>query len=115
MGFLGDQYYLKGIRSHQLNDFKLAIRWFPFARQILMGEGEYYSLSKEISKPALDAYKKVLIYDPYSAEYLSYDVQISFLFGDRTEVLKTFALLKKIAPTMPFVKSVETPKITFRK
>lgn len=87
-----------------MKSFKLAYKWFPFERNILIGEADFYSKVQIINKQSYDAVKKALYYDPYSPQLLGLEFQYAFIFGENETVYNSFQLLKKIAPNMPVVK-----------
>lgn len=104
LGIIGDQYYLIGLKTSNLNNFKIAFKLFPFERSIVIGEAETYSRSKILDANSFHAAKQAVLYDPYSVQFLVLQMQNAFVFGDNKLAHTSFLNLEKIVPNNVLVR-----------
>jgi hypothetical protein len=90
---------------------EIASYLFPFEREILIGPAQFYFREKLATKDALTVYKDVLIYDPYSVQFLGVYTQLEYYYGNKNEALTAYRRLKLIAPNSNVLKHInETMK-----
>lgn len=106
LGFVGDQIYLKGIKSKDLIQLYIASTIFPFEREILIGPAQLYYSSRIIDNNTLAILRNALIYDPYSIQFLGTVIQLEYLSGNKNEALILKQKLKKIAPNSNALKRI---------
>lgn len=106
LGITADQFYLKGLKTSDLSYFRLAIKLFPFEKEILVGEADSYINFKILNEKSLISIKNALVYDPYSIRLLSMDLQYDYLLGNKTRAIMNFKKLKNMAPNSSTVKQL---------
>jgi hypothetical protein len=110
-GLIGDQIYLKGIQQNNLLKLEVARYFFPFEREILIGPSQFQFRNKIIDNNSLATYKDVLIYDPYSVQFLGIYIQLEYIYGNKNEASLAKQKLKLIAPNSNVLKRInETMK-----
>lgn len=103
---LADWFYLQGITGNTLTGFKKAKAIFPYEKNFLTGEIEFYVRNKIISREAYMAAKEAVAVDPYSGRFLSLLMQLANYQGDFDTVRTTFELLKQKFPSVPIVREM---------
>lgn len=106
LGVIADQYYLKGIKSNYLNNFDIAYKLFPFERSLVIGKTETFIKFKIVNSNSFEEVKKAVRYDPYSIEFLSFQLQNAFVFGDKKIASQSFKTLKTLFPNTWIVKEM---------
>ena len=94
LSFLGDQYYLNGLKTKDIQNYKIAKKLFPFDLEILKGEAEADIQTQVVNLDTYNAIKDATFYDPYSVRLLSLQTQYAFLMNDNFTGWITFSKLK---------------------
>lgn len=106
LGIVGDQYYLNALKYKNLKYFQIAKEVFPFNKNLLIGDAEYYVIFGVVNKESYEAIKRMVYYDPYRPRHLSLQMQYAFILGDSDVGVDSFNKLKKLAPNMYIVKEI---------
>jgi hypothetical protein len=105
-GIIADQLYLYAWPSHP-ERLELAVRIFPFERQISIGTGYFYVLGNQPSLKALHEVRKALEWDNGAADLIQAEMVYSFAMGKTDEAVAAFYRLKRIDPDAPAIKRIE--------
>lgn len=97
MTFAGDQIYLLGLREGEISYFRLAIKIYPFDKEIVTSEALVLIRNKIVEEKTYLALQKALKYDPYSVEMLGMYIQYAAMIGNKNEASISFKILEKIA------------------
>ena len=79
---------------------------FPFERDIIIGPAQLYYKYKIANQEALNEYRNILKYDPYSVQFLGVYIQLELLIGNKNEALIAKQKLEKIAPNSNALKRI---------
>lgn len=104
MSIVSDQFYLTGIKTHDVEKFKIASQLFPIDRNLVLAPAYYYFLHHEINDKTIIYINKGIEYDPNAADLLQVQMQYSFLLGKTDDALRAFNRLALIAPNSKIVK-----------
>lgn len=102
----GDWLYLQGIKRNDLEFFKLAKKIFPFDRNLIIVEAEYYLHNKIVNKEGLISINEALKTDMYSSRLWNMQMQYSSVLGDRQLAAYSFQKLYKLTPNIPIVQEL---------
>ena len=106
LGLIGDNLFLNGLLTRNLDKIIQARDVFPFERDILVGPAQFYSREKLVDTKTLYYFRDALTYDPYSVQFLSVYGQLQILNKNGNEVLIVKNRLEKIAPNSNGLKRI---------
>ena len=106
LGWLGDLFYLQGIKGNDLYYLQLSNRVFPFDRNLAIVEAEFYLHNKIVNKEGLIAINKALKIDPYSSRLWNMQMQYASVLGDNQLAAYSFRQLYKISPNIEIVQDL---------
>lgn len=106
LGFIGDQQYLAGIKQSNIENFKIAKDIFPFDKDFLTGEVNFYIKFGIVNTASYEAFKEATFYDPYAANLLGVQMQQAFLLEDNDNAVALFYKLREMFPKLPIVQEL---------
>ena len=96
-GMKADIYFLKGIKTENVQYFDIASDLFPFKKEILTAKAEFEIRQGVINKQVVDDIELALRYDPYSVNLLSMLTQYHRLLNENEKSSEYFSKLKLVS------------------
>ena len=103
LGIVGDQFYLKGLKTGNIEYFKFASILFPYEKELAIGYVEAKLKVQLLDKDIKEALK----YDPYSVQLLGMYAQYENYFGNKNDARIALKQLEKISPNSNMLKEIK--------
>ena len=92
--------------NYNIENFKIAKDIFPFDKDLLTGEVNFYIRFGVVNTNSYEAFKEATFYDPYAANLLGAQMQQAFLLNDNNNAVALFYKLREMFPKLPIVQEL---------